>query len=172
MRRITIELPDSLVERIERVEKISIEEFAEEKCRAHFDDARRTQVEIHNLGLSWHLDVYNAMLKKVGGHGIAPFVRQAIFDDMSRTDKGLIPPPEWKQAGRAEGKKRQKVKATPGRTSTIRHLALPMQWYERISEKHEHVGRYVKATAQLKLEKQLRKWFPVQRGLGEYISRD
>lgn len=174
MRKVTVELPNSLVDRIERIEGVSIEEFVEARCREHFDDGRRTQIELNSLALSWHVDVYNAIIDHVEAHGVAKFVREAIYDDLSDSMSDLIPPPDWQQTAReSKGKRRKsKIKASPGRTSVIRHVALPQQWIDRIGEKHKHVGRYVKAVTQIRLEKETKKQYPVMRGLGDYLSHD
>lgn len=171
-REIRFAIPEHLAQRIERLEECNPVDIARELMLHYYDDGRRTQIETHRLGINWHADVYKALLKHVGQGGVSRYVRQVIYDSLSRYEKDLLSPPDWSETHR-ERKVSRSIESTPGRQGYIAPIMIPKQWYERLSIRFPGtVGPWVKAMVQLDLEKQIGRKLPVQRTIAEFLGRD
>lgn len=170
-REIAIRIPESQARRIEKVTKSDLSELVYRLVMDFFEDGRRQSIETKRQGLGWHKDVYIALLKHVGDGGISRFVRQAVYEDLSTFEKDLIEPPDWKE-GRVVESSNKKRSSPTDRISVMAPMMFPAQWIERIESRWpKHVGPYIKAVTQRRLEKQLKVEFPTQRGLGDFLGR-
>lgn len=171
-REIRFCIPESLAQRMERLEKQDPAEIARQLMLSFYDDGRRTQVEVHRLAVSWHPEIYKAMLKYVGAGGMSRYVRRVIFGELRQWEKDLLLPPDWSDTRKSDRKGRL-VESTPGRIGYVSPIMIPAQWFERMAARFPNaVGPWVKAIVQKDLEAETGKRFPVQRTVAEFLGRD
>ena len=170
-RTVTISVPESHARRIETVEKAKLDDLVHAAVMNWFEDGRRRDIAVKRQGISWNKEIYAAMLKHIGSGGISRFVRDAVYEDLSKYEKDLLVIPDWKLG-------REKVSSTVKRVAPSDRLAVqapmvfPEQWIERMESRWPRkVSTYIKAVVQMKLESVLKKKFPVQRGLGQFLNR-
>lgn len=171
-RTITIKIPESHAARIEQIDGRDLQAIVEDLVMNWFNDERRRDIEVKRQGISWSRDVYAALLKHVGVGGISRFVRDAVYQDLKKSEKGLIEVPDWKEG---RGKKRG-VKLTrespPDRTSLQAPIMFPAQWIERLEARYPgKVSTYIKAVTQERLESQFNISLPIQKGMKEFLNR-
>lgn len=170
-REIVLRIPESQASRIEEVTKQDLQDLVYGLVMEFFDDGRRQSIATKRQGMGWHKEVYEAMMKNVGDGGISRFVRDAVYADLSKVEKDLVPSPDWKEGRQIVSSSKSRV-APPDRISVMAPIMFPEQWIDRIESRYPgKVGPYIKAVTQLKLEKKLKREFPVQRGLGPFLGR-
>jgi hypothetical protein len=171
-REIRFTIPESLAQRMERLEEMDPCDIARDLMLSFYDDGRRTQIEVHRLGVSWHPDIYKAMLKQVGSGGLSRYVRQILYAELSKYEKDLLLPPDWSDT-RKQHRKTHNVESSLGRIGYISPIMIPAQWFERLAARFPGaVGPWLKAMVQKDLEKMTGKRFPVQRTVAEFLGRD
>ncbi len=170
-RTVTISVPEAHARRIEAVEKEELSVLLHAAVMNWFDDGRRRDIAVKRQGISWQKDVYGALMKHIGTGGISRFVRDAVYEDLSKYEKDLLVIPDWK-LGRGN-KSSTKKRLSPGdRLAVQAPMVFPEQWIERIEARWPgKVSTYIKAQVQLKLEKKLGIQLPVQRGLADFLGR-
>jgi len=170
-----VKISNALRARLEQMSGKDVEELAEELLKGYIEDGRRIQIDLQSVAVSWAPDLYDAMVETIGRLGISAYVREAVYKDLRKLEKNLMPPPELKTT-RAAGASKRKAKAKAAvpkdRLSVIRHYQIPRQWYERIAARHDYVSRYVKAVVQVDMERRHKTEYTVLRGMGDYISHD
>jgi Arc/MetJ-type ribon-helix-helix transcriptional regulator len=171
-RNVSVRIPESHAKRIEEIDGRELETIVQEMILNWFDDERRRDIPVKRQGISWSREVYAALLKHVGVGGISRFIREAVYDDLSKSEKDLIAVPDWKE-GREEVKNTKlKRDSPPDRLALQAPIIFPAQWIERIEVHHPgKVSTYIKAVTQLKLEKQYKIELPVQKGMGPFLNR-
>ena len=169
VRTVTISVPEVLAQRIEKITKQSLDQLVHDMVIHWFDDNRRSAFQVKRLGICWHEDVYAALLKHVGHGGISRYVRDAVYQDLRKTEKDLTPLPAWKDAIEPRPVKQINRKIRDDRTSVHGPMVFPLQWLERIEAKYPRkVSTYVKAVTQKRLEKDFRLCLPIQKGMKEF----
>lgn len=170
-RVITISVPESHAKKIERTTGRELQVVLEEHALNWFEDHRRRQIQLKRQGISWHKEVYRAMLDKIGFGGISDFVRKAVYKDLSRVETGLVDPSGFRP-GREKVSKTDIPVIPSDRLSVQAPILFPEQWIAKIEKRYPlKVSTYIKAVTQLELEKLLKKSLPVQRGLGVFMNR-
>jgi ABC-type Fe3+-hydroxamate transport system substrate-binding protein len=170
-RIVTISVPESHARRIETIEKESLDVLVHAVVMNWFDDGRRRDIPVKRQGISWNKEVYAAMLKHIGSGGISRFVRDAVYEDLSKYEKDLVVIPDWK-LGREKVSSSAKRVAPADRLAVQAPMIFPEQWIERMEARWPgKVSTYIKGVVQMKLEKKLTKQFPVQRGLRQFLDR-
>lgn len=170
-RTVTIVVPESLAQRIEVVNKKDFESVVLNLVMEFFDDGRRKSIPTKRQGLSWQKEVYEAMMQHIGEGAISSFVRECVYDDLSKLEKDLVPNPEWKEGREAISSSRQRI-PPPDRLSVMAPIVFPAQWIDRLEARWPgKVGPYIKAVTQLRLEKKLKREFPTQKGLASFLGK-
>ncbi len=169
-RVITISVPEAHARKIERTTGKELQEVLEEHALNWFEDHRRRQIQMKRQGISWHKEVYRAMLDKIGFGGISEFVRKAVYEDLSRFEKGLVDPQGFRP-GREKVSKKVIPVIPNDRLSVQAPMMFPAQWISRLESRYpKNVSTYIKAVTQVELEKLLKKKLPVQRGLAVFMN--
>jgi hypothetical protein len=171
-RQVTVRVPETHARRIEEIDGRSLQVIIEETILGWFKDERRRDIPVKRQGISWSRDVYAALLKYVGVGGISRFIREAVYDDLSKVEKDLFAVPDWKE-GREEIKNTKLNRdSPPDRLALQAPIIFPAQWIERIEVLYpSKVSTYIKAVTQMKLEKQYKIELPVQKGMGSFLNR-
>jgi|LakMenEpi03Aug12_release.lakeMendotaPanAssembly.Ray.scaffolds.fasta_scaffold410892_2 hypothetical protein len=171
-RQVTVRVPETHARRIEEIDGRSLQVIIEETILGWFKDERRRDIPVKRQGISWSRDVYAALLKYVGVGGISRFIREAVYDDLSKVEKDLFAVPDWKE-GREEIKNTKLNRdSPPDRLALQAPIIFPAQWIERIEVLYPgKVSTYIKAVTQMKLEKQYKIELPVQKGMGSFLNR-
>ena len=171
-REIKVRIPEAHAKRIEGIDGRDLSEIVLDVVMKWFDDERRRDIPVKRQGISWSKPVYSALLKYVGAGGISRFVREAVYEDLSKVEKDLIAIPDWKE-GR-EHIKSGKVNrdSPPDRTSLQAPMFFPEQWIERIEARFpKKVSTYIKAETQIKLEREFKISLPVQKGMRDFLNQ-
>lgn len=138
-------------------------------------DGRVTKDPTVETSVGWNPKVWDALIKHVGKGGVSNFVREAIYAAAKRDGYKLDEIEVWKWGHVESAGTRRKVtrpKVQPGRQSIVVPITLPKQWYiELMSKVKGPIGKYIKAEAQLRLEKETGKKYPVQKGIGPFLGR-
>ncbi len=171
-RKFSVQVPETHAKRIEEIEGRGLEEIVHGMVMNWFADERRRDIPVKRQGISWSRDVYAALLKYVGVGGISRFIREAVYNDLSKSEKDLFAVPDWKE-GREEVKNTKLHRdSPPDRLALQAPIIFPAQWIERIEVQHPgKVSTYIKAVTQMKLEKQYKIELPVQKGMGIFLNR-
>lgn len=171
-RDVTVRIPEAHAKRIESIDGRELTDIVFECIMHWFDDERRRDIPVKRQGISWSKPVYAALLKYVGAGGISRFVRDAVYEDLSKLEKDLIAIPDWKE-GREEIKGGKIKRESPSdRTSLQAPMIFPAQWIDRIEARFpKKVSTYIKAETQMKLEREYKISLPVQKGMGAFLNR-
>ncbi len=170
-RNVTVKIPEEHALRIEQVDGRDLETIVNDVVMGWFEDQRRRDIPVKRQGISWHTKLYEAMLKHVGQGGVSSYIREAVYEDLSRTEKGLIAVPDWKD-GRDKIKMKGVRKPASDRLACQAPIIFPAQWIDILEERYPgKVSTYIKAVVQTKLEKQFKISLPVQKGLGMFLNR-
>ncbi len=170
-RTVTFVVPEAHARRIEAIEKQELSVLVHDAVMNWFDDGRRRDIAVKRQGISWQKDVYGELMKHIGTGGISRFVRDAVYEDLSKYEKDLVVIPDWK-LGREQKSSTKKRVSPEDRIAVQAPMFFPEQWIERIEARWPgKVSTYIKAQVQLKLEKKLGIQLPVQRGLGDFLGR-
>jgi hypothetical protein len=143
---ITFEIPEQFAKRLEQVTRVSVTELAKRMLLEYFDDDRRTKVPTKEISIRFPIDWFERMLTVWGEGQIGVKIRALLYPRIN-TDKTrpLAPPPEWKE--KTPVKTTRKPNAVdPSGLSCIKHVMVPLDWYERLQETHgDALSTYVKA---------------------------
>ena len=170
-RSVTVEVPEAHAKRIESVAGGDLATIVKNVILNWFSDERRRDIPVKRQGVSWSPDLYAAMTKHIGVGQISHYIRDAVYADLSKTEKDLLNPPEWKE-GREAVRGKRKRKPANDRLSLQAPIIFPEQWIDRIEAKYPgKVSTYIKACVQMALEKQFKITIPLQKGLGMFINR-
>lgn len=171
-RTVTVRIPESHAKRIEEIEGRQIAEIIHDMIMHWFDDERRRDIPVKRQGISWSREVYAAMLKYVGAGGISRFVREAVFADLSRSERDLIAVPDWKEGREKKRASKLTRESPPDRLALQAPMIFPAQWIERLEVRYPgKVSTYIKAVTHMRLEKDFRISLPVQKGLGRFLNK-
>lgn len=170
-RNVTVKIPEEHASKIEQVDGRDLETIINDVVAGWFEDHRRRDIPVKRQGISWSKPLYEAMLKHVGQGGVSSYIREAVYEDLSKNHKGLIAVPDWKD-GRDKIKMKGVRKAASDRLACQAPIIFPAQWIELLEEMYpKKVSTYIKAVVQMKLEKQFKISVPVQKGLGMFLNR-
>jgi hypothetical protein len=169
-REITIVVPESHARRIEKIERRGFQEIAQEHLLNWFEDGRRKPDANKRQGISWHKEVYAAMMKQLGTGGASKFTRDAVYTELSKRHKDLVLA-DYKPGIEPKVSKGRR-KSPDDRTAVQAPMLFPEQWLKIIEKEHPgKVSTWIKAVTQLRFEKLYKVQLPVQRGLREFLDR-
>lgn len=142
--RFEVVIPDHVAVRLFKVTRIEVPELARRLLMEYFEDDRRTKIPIHQVSIRFPADWWELILKTWGENNIGSKIRGILYPKIN-TDKSrpLTAPPEWKE--KQVKKVSRKVKPLEDQTSVIKHVILPLDWFERLQEIHgENISTYLK----------------------------
>jgi len=142
--RFEVVIPDHVASRLLKVTRCELPELARRLLMDYFEDDRRTKIPIHQVSIRFPTDWWELILKTWGENNIGNKIRGILYPKIN-TDKTrpLTAPPEWKE--KQTKKVSRKVKPLADETSVIKHVILPLDWFERLQEIHgENISTYLK----------------------------
>jgi len=169
---VKFEVPTSLASRLETLEGMGVTELAKKLLTEFYDDKRRTTILVKRMGISWHPSLYSGLAAHVGRGQISQWCRQVIYDDLVTYERGIVPPPNWKEHMAAHKIPAKRV-VPDDRNTVVSPLILPQDWFDVMESRWPgKVSTYCKAVIQTKLEKETKKQYELSRGMGDFMSRD
>lgn len=143
---ITFEVPEQIAKRLEKVTRVDVTELAKRLVLGYFEDQRRTQVPTKEISIRFPLDWFERMLQLWGEGQIGIKVRSLLYARINNDkNRPLTPPPEWKEKAPVKVKRKPSAVDKDG-PSCIKHVMVPLDWYDRLQEIHgDSMSTYVKA---------------------------
>lgn len=174
------EYADSILS-IGRIDDWNRFETVADLCRhlamTYFKDSRRRHIPVRRLSLGLKIDLFNALVRKVGSGGMASYMRESIWGDLlqRKLTKGLTEPPDWK-SGRAENAKKRKQRTDyatiDDRADTKMYaLLIPEDWFDTLNGLYPgNVSTYIKACVQTRLQLETGKLYTCQHTMRSFLS--
>jgi len=178
---VAFEIPREQARKLRRLEGKEPSDIARDYLVGFYEDKRRTEIELVKKSVPWLPSVYQAIVQHVGRGGVSNYIRESIFQYMTKRKVKMSLPPVLKEGHVRSASTRRNGKiqnAQPRRRSIVVPLFIPIEWVSAINaefsdgEKEPRViSQVAKAATQMRIEKETGVLLEVQSRMAPWLGR-